>query len=312
MNTTDEIRVGDLYALLWRKKWILIATTFLLTLGALVSALVLPKQYLATTTVAVSPESMEGGVGGSRSVVSSFGGLASLIGLSSQTASPEAVDVATLQSLILTEKFVDNNRLSPILFSKYWNATSRRWTGKYKIHGPTTWDAAQLFRKKVISVVVHAKTGLIDVSASWTDPRLAAQWANDMVIMTNDYLRNQSIAEIQREITYLESQATQTSDVTVKVGIYSLIQHEIGRMTVVQGHNQYAFTVIDPAFVPEQPYSPRPVLWALAGMLTGLILSLGAIIVRAGWVPREMSRGGSPACATVRVHSAASGPIPGE
>ena len=308
MKATDEIRVGDIYALLVRRKWSIIATTIALMLSAMVAALILPKQYVATTTIAVSSESMDqGGVGGGQAMLSSFGGLASMIGLSRQTASPEAVDVATLKSLILTEKFAEVHQLAPILFGKYWNATTRRWTGKYRHHAPTVWDTAEFFRKKVISLVVHPKTGLIEVSASWTDPKLAAQWSNDIVAMTNSYLREKSIREIQREIAYLEGQATQTSDISVREGIYSLIRREVGRMTIVQGNRQFAFSVIDPAFVPERPYSPRPVLWSLAGMLAGLILSSGMIIMRAGWDSLEEGSGASRARTAQLADSGSSG-----
>jgi hypothetical protein len=47
-------------------------------------------------------------------------------------------------------------------------------------------------------------------------------WANELVRMTNDYLRDQAIQESERNIAYLNDQASKTDAVGAKQAIYAL------------------------------------------------------------------------------------------
>ena len=181
------------------------------------------------------------------------------------------------------QPFIETNDLMPILFADKWNSKTHTWNTANKMKIPTLWKANRFLRHKVMSVVVEPKTGLIKMAMVWTNPKLAASWANSMVDMANAYLRNRAIRQGNREIAYLEGQARKTSDVEIKQGIYSLIAQEIAHITVAQGRREYAFRVIDPAFAAEIVYSPRPILWALAGAIGGLLLSVGILVARAGW-----------------------------
>jgi len=52
--------------------------------------------------------------------------------------------------------------------------------------------------------VTDPKTGLVTLSITWNDPNIAAKWANGLVRMANDYLRDQAIEESERNIAYLD------------------------------------------------------------------------------------------------------------
>jgi uncharacterized protein involved in exopolysaccharide biosynthesis len=276
-----EVTVADLFALLRRGRWLIVAITGLMTAGALCASLLLPKHYEATVLVsAVSRRSGGSGIGGMGSMLSSLGGLASLVGLSSSANASRAQDIATLKSQVLTQRYISEHQLLPILFAKKWNPAAHSWRTK-KV--PTLWDGNRYFKEKVRSVTEDAKTGLIRVTVTWTDPDLAAQWANGIVKMTNDYLRTKAIDEANRDIAYLQRQADKTTEVEVKQAIYSLMQQEIRNAMIAKGEHEYALKVIDPAFVPEKPSSPKPLLWTIAGFLAGLATSLGALIVRENW-----------------------------
>jgi uncharacterized protein involved in exopolysaccharide biosynthesis len=281
---SEEISVRELYGLLARQKWLIISLTAAVSIAALVAALILPKQYRATAVLApVAENSSAGSVGSLSGMLSQIGGLASLVGLSSRTNQDEAEDVATLESESLTQRYIRDNNLLPILFAKDWNARTGNWRTTDPRDVPTLWKANRFFQLKVRSVTEDTKTGLIRVTITWTDPRLAAQWANGIVDVTNDYLRNKAIQEADRDIAYLEGQAQQTPILEVKQGVYTLIQQEIASAMIAQGKREYALKVIDPAFAPERPSSPLPYLWTLGGFICGLFVSLGAVILRASW-----------------------------
>ena len=127
------------------------------------------------------------------------------------------------------------------------------------------------------------KTGLVTLTIAWSDPRLAAKWANGLVSITNDYLRTKAIAESERNITYLNEQAGKTDVMTVKQAIYAILQNEINKQMLARGSDEYAFKILDPAAPPEVPSSPRPKLWTFLAFFGGLALSIFAAYVHLAW-----------------------------
>jgi len=277
----DEIRLKDLVEEVWRLKWLVSALTLVFALGGLTAALVMPKMYKASVIVSPATNapgtSMGGGVG---SLVSQFGGLASLAGLSIASDSRKAESVAVLQSEALTERYIRQNNLLPILFPSLWDARANRWKDPRKV--PTTWAAGQSF-KKTRTVETDLRTGLVTMTINWTDPEVAARWANGLVAMTNDYLRGKAIDESNRDIAYLNEQAGRTDVVGVKEVIYSVLESEVNKAMLARGTDEYALKVVDPAIAPESPSSPRKKLWTLLGLFCGFVAAIFGIFVRMSW-----------------------------
>lgn len=275
----------DAVRLLWSRRLLLLCCAVALGIIAAVIAWIVPRKYEAKVLlVPVVNNSAEGQLGGLGSLASQFGGLASLAGLSLEGNTKKAEFVAVLQSEALTQKYIADNDLLPILYAKIWDPVGKRWkvTDQRKI--PTLWKANRYFDKGVRTVATDQKTGLVTLTINWTDPRLAAEWANGLVKMANDYLRDKAITESERNIAYLSVQATKTDQVGIKDVIYTILQTEIGKVMLARGNEQYAFTVIDPAFVPEKPSSLGPTSWAVIGFLGGLLLGIGYVIGRQGFV----------------------------
>jgi uncharacterized protein involved in exopolysaccharide biosynthesis len=277
----DEITLGEVLAVLRAGRWVIVAVTVAFAALALTGALLLPKQYRASILVAPVVEGRSSS--GLASLTSSLPGvsnIASMFGLSSHNGDA-AKDEATLESQVLTRKFIKQNNLLPVLYARLWDARTGRWRTSDPKQLPTLWKANQLFKHKIRTVALDDKTGLIRLAITWRNPRLAAAWANGLVALANNYLRQRAIREANREIAYLAGEAQKTSIVTVRQGIYELMQQEIGNEMVAQGKHEYALQVIDPAYAPQAPASPRPILWALSGLLGGLLLSCGWVVFRA-------------------------------
>jgi uncharacterized protein involved in exopolysaccharide biosynthesis len=283
----DEVTLKDVVELLWRRRWLVFSVTAAFTVMAGVAAFLTPKSYRASiivSPVAQLPGSgQSGGGGGLGSVVSQFSGLASLAGLSMGGDSHKAESVAVMQSETLTENYIRANNLLPVLYAKKWDAQLKRWkvTDPKKI--PTVWKANQYFKRSIRSVSTDTKTGLVTVTIDWRDPELAAKWANDLVRMSNDYLRTKTIAESERNIEYLNMQALKTDAVGVKQAIYQILQNEINKEMLARGTTEYAIKVVDPAVAPEEASSPQKLMWVLIGMFGGLLICLFAAFVRVAW-----------------------------
>jgi uncharacterized protein involved in exopolysaccharide biosynthesis len=278
-SNSDEVSLREIVAMLWRKKWLIAGVTFVMGAVAGTAALILPKTYVATVIVApVSNTPSGGALGGLGALASQFGGLASLAGMAIPGDSRKFESLAILQSEVLTEKYIQDNDLLPILYAPKWDADQHKWktTNPKKI--PTPWTGNVLFKKRIRAVASDAKTGLTTVTISWTDPKLSAKWANDFVKITNEYVRAKAIHTSEANLAYLNEQALKTSEVPIREGIYTLIQSEINKVMMAKGSEEYALRVVDPAVPPERAFSPQLGAWIIFGLLSGLIVSVIIVI----------------------------------
>ena len=273
LTDEDEVSFRRMFALLWRRKLYIVVTTLITTLGALTAALVWPKSYTATVLV-IPVGGQSTGSSELGALASQFGGLASLAGISiGSGSSTKAKAIALLESELLTERYIRENNLLPVLYASKWDAAHQRWKTADPDRMPTVWKANRYFKKKIRTLNVDEKTGLVTLTIAWTNPQQAAAWANGMVQLTNDYLRDKTLQECEREISYLNSEAANTTLVAAREGIYSLVVKVINKEMLAKGSTEYALEVVDPAVAPEKPSFPLPIEWTIIGFVGGLLLS---------------------------------------
>jgi uncharacterized protein involved in exopolysaccharide biosynthesis len=271
-SAESEISLRELFEILWRGKMLILGVALVLGIAAGVTAKLLPKRYSAS--IVTSPVSDEAGrMAGVGSVLSQYGGIASLAGFSVPANSQREETIAVLSSEALVDRYIRENHLMPILFADQWDAAAQHWKVSDPRKVPTLWQADQFFISQVRSISENAKTGMVTLTVTWTDPVLAARWANGLVAMTNDYLRGKAIQESERDISFLNAQADQNTKVEVQKAIYTLLESQIKRAMLARGSAEYALKVMDPAVSPERPSFPKPRVWALVGFLGGLIFS---------------------------------------
>lgn len=273
VNSDDEVSLSDTISTIWNRKWLVAGVSIAFAAAAGLAAIVVPKSYVASSIVSPVSATQGGGGGGLGALASSFGGLASLAGLALPGDSKKFEALAVLQSESLTEKYIRDNNLLPILFREKWDSDQNTWKPMDPKKIPTVWLGNDYF-KKIRAVSNDTKTGLATVTITWRDPKLAAKWANDLIKLTNEYLRAKAIRESEANLTYLNDQASKTNEVAIRQGLYGLIQDEIAKVMLAKGNEEFALKVIDPAVAPEKPYSPKPVSWVLFGLLSGLMLSV--------------------------------------
>jgi len=228
------------------------------------------KQYEATVVVmAVSGDSSR--LGSLGALASQYGDLASIAGLTTPGASRKNEAVAVLQSELLTEAYIKAQNLLPILFEN----TKTSFFGKPNDpdRAPTLWKGNRNF-KSHRSVTEDKSTGLITLKISWKDPQLASKWANDLVRITNTYLKDKAIREAERNIVYLKDQESKTTIVEARQAINSLLKNELDNEMVARGREEFALKVIDPAFPPERPASFGTIVLAAFGLGCGFLFSV--------------------------------------
>lgn len=140
----DAITVRQLIELLWRAKWLIVGLVLGMALAAALLSKTQPRIYKAHVMVspASNSPSATGRIGGAGSQI---GGLASLIGLSVGGDSSKEESLAVLQSEALTQRYVSEQNLLPVLFPDQWDPVAKKWRAGKPEGVPTLWKANKLF-----------------------------------------------------------------------------------------------------------------------------------------------------------------------
>ena len=116
------------------------------------------------------------------------------------------------------------------------------------------------------------KSGINNLSVSWKDPEIAAQWANDLVKQLNEQLREQAIQDSKKRVGYLEQELAKTTLKDMREVLYSLLESEKQKAMLANVNEDFALEVIDPAVAPEVSEKPkRKLIVALGGVCGGFL-----------------------------------------
>lgn len=265
------LSMSELGQLAWLRKKV-VFLLYLVLIGATVAyAFLATPQYRSEVLLAsASPPDSSSKFS---ALASQLGGLASMVG-NFDSGSDLKVNLAVLESREFLTRFIETHRLLPILFEEQWDPASNSFkplfsTGK----PPTLQDAYSKMQRKVLKITQDEVTQLVTVSITWTDPELCERWANDLIRMLNEYLRQRSIDEAQKSIGYLEQQVRKTSVSDMRDILFRLIEQQTQNIMLAETREQFAFRVLDKAVVPELRESPKRLLLILISVFVATVLS---------------------------------------
>jgi len=271
-----SIDVIALARLIWRRKWLIAGITSVFAIAGATYALTAEPIYRAECLLA--PNKLEQGP----SLAAGLGGLSSLAGIN-LGVSPDTTDaLATLESRVFVEEFIEENNLMSILFADQWDTANERWIADNPDDWPDIRDAVQYFIDEVRTVDVDAATGLTTLGIRWTDPGLAAAWTEILVDRINERLRARDLATSERRLAHLYEQLEMANLVELRQAISRLIESEIQTMTLARAEIEYAFKVVDPPRVPIDPIAPRPLPIIFFASLLGGLIGLSVALL-SGW-----------------------------
>jgi uncharacterized protein involved in exopolysaccharide biosynthesis len=268
-----EMTFGELWDILWKGRVLIFATVLLAAVGSVTYSLMATPWYRAE--VLLSPvEERTSGV-----LASQLGGLVALAGGAiSRTSSTDAI--AILGSEGLARAFIEDLNLLPVLFADQWNNEVGRWKSDSKEDWPDLWDAVRFFDTSIRRVRLDRTTGLVHLSVQWTDPELAAEWANVLVKMTNQKMRERALSEATTNIAYLERELANTSIVTLQQSIGRVLESELQKMLIARGNEEFSFRVLDRAEAPKFPVKPKRRIIVLASVFLAGILSVVIVLLK--------------------------------
>ncbi|EJN3366891.1 Wzz/FepE/Etk N-terminal domain-containing protein [Vibrio parahaemolyticus] len=289
-STDDEIDLRELFKALWKGKWIIIATTFVFAVGAVLYALSLPNIYKSDALLAPAESSNGGGLS---KMAGQLGGLAALAGVNLGAGESSQTDLAVqvMKSRQFVETFINkHDLLVPLMAAKDWDLTNNKLILDEELYNPNTgeWlrepnglrgstptsqEAFEVFNKEVLTINQDKESGLYTVSVKYYSPYVARQWVNWLIEDINKVMRERTIAETSQNLAYLNTQLQKTAVADMQSTFYKLIEEQTKSLMLAEVQEEFVFKIIDPAVISETPFLPNRFIIVLMGSIFGGIFS---------------------------------------
>ncbi|HCE1744392.1 TPA: LPS O-antigen length regulator [Vibrio parahaemolyticus] len=296
-SADDEIDLRELFKALWKGKWIIIVTTFVFAVGAVLYALSLPNIYKSDALLAPAESSNGGGLS---KMAGQLGGLAALAGVNLGASELSQTDLAV--QVMKSRQFVDafinkHDLLVPLMAAKDWDLANNKLILDEELYNPTTgkWlrepnglrgatptaqEAFEVFSKEVLNVSQDKESGLYTVSVKNYSPYIAQQWVNWLIEDINKVMRERTIAETSQNLAYLNTQLQKTAVADMQSTFYKLIEEQTKSLMLAEVQEEFIFKVVDPAVVPELKDGPKRALICVLGTLLGGMLGVAIVLMR--------------------------------
>jgi uncharacterized protein involved in exopolysaccharide biosynthesis len=276
LDESEEIRLLDLWRAVWSGKWLVVLASFALAVLAVLASFLITPEYRSQAVL--SPVGSSSG-GGLAALAGQFGGLASLAGLNLGAEDNVAESIAILKSRALTERFIRERNLLPVIFHDDWDAGKIAWDVDPD-DVPTLARGVERFDKSIRTVNQDVETGLVNLSVDWIDPVLARDWAQGLIAEVNADMRGRAIDQSKRNIEFLKGQLEATDAVELRTAVFSVMESEMKNAMMAAVRTDFAFEVIDPPVVPEKPAWPNRILLAVVGFFLGGMIGVLVALMR--------------------------------
>ena len=289
----DEIDLRELFATLWRGKWIIILVTIVFAAGGVFYALSKPDIY--QSSVLLAPTQDEGGAGG---LSGQLGGLASLavISLGGGGSNQTAMAKAVLQSRAFLAGFIDRHNLTiPLMANEAWDTANEKWVIDREVYNPeagewliddegeslkpTDWDMVKKFKEEHLSLSSNEENGMVTLNIKSQSPSVAKEWAEKLVHDINEHMREQDVKEAEARIGFLEGKLRETNIAGMQQVFYQLIESETRTVMLANAQDEYIFKTVDPAVVPQEKSEPKRALIAIVATMLGGMLGVFTVFV---------------------------------
>tara|TARA_Y100000591_G_scaffold331541_1_gene365781 strand:+ start:1012 stop:1965 length:954 start_codon:yes stop_codon:yes gene_type:complete len=283
-----DISFSDLFKLYWRTRIFIVLFSLLSSIFAVIFSLSLPNIYQSSALL--SPvDSSNNGVS---SLVSQYGGLASLAGVNLGSLGSSDGD-RTLEALAVLEsrRFLTNfikkrNIEKELLASDYWDSDNLQlyynndvydeekqiWISDKKGF-PTDRDLYLAFHELLsIKRMKDLEGGFVTVGFEHKSPIFAEKVTSQLIEDLNNEFKEKDIEQASLSINYLTEQLEQTSLIEVRKVMFNLIEQETKKIMIAKATNEYIFRYLDPPIAPERKLKPnRPFIVILSGVIGGLL-----------------------------------------
>jgi LPS O-antigen subunit length determinant protein (WzzB/FepE family) len=263
-----EISLLELYSIISKKKVLIILITLSFSLSSIYYSFSLDKYYSASLLMMPAASSSQSSQGLS-SLLTGLTSGPSIFGSAPKTKEALAI----FQSRLFIESFITREDLMPKLFYQSFDEEDLSWISD---EIPSLKDG---YEQILSSLKIDLDGSLITISLTSYDPDLAADIVNLMTKAVNNHIREESIEESKRSISFLEAEINKTNLSGSIQMLYRLIEQQTQAIMVANTRSDYAFKVIDPAVAPVHPAGPNRRIIVIISTFIGFIGSLFIVLV---------------------------------
>tara|TARA_B100000927_G_scaffold274120_1_gene253083 strand:- start:27 stop:947 length:921 start_codon:yes stop_codon:yes gene_type:complete len=285
-NSKEEIDLVGLLKLIWESKKIIIATTTIFSIVAVIYSLSLQNIYESKALLSPVDEDI-----GSSQSAGNISGLANLAGINISNAS-NSNSLKALKKAQTISFFKDNilpNIFLPDLMAvKSWDSETNTISydpDKFDIESqsfikePSVQKSFKEF-KDIFQLSQDYSTGFVTVSIKHQSPYISRQWTNLVVNQINEFFRINDKREAQAAMDFLNAQMAQTSYNEIKLVIAQLLKNRMQQLTLIEANDFYIFSYLDPPMVMEEKIEPDRRSIAILGAIFGVLLGILYVIIR--------------------------------
>jgi uncharacterized protein involved in exopolysaccharide biosynthesis len=266
-----EISLLELYSLILKKKIPIILISLFFSVSSIFYSLSLDKYYSASLLMMPAGSSSQSSQGLS-SLLTGLTSGPSIFGSPPQTKEALAI----FQSRLFIESFIDREDLMPKLFHQSFDEEDLIRISDEIPTLPTLKDGYELILN---SLKVNIDGSLIRITLTLHDPILAADIVNSMTKAVNNHIREESIEESKRSISFLEAEINKTNLSSSIEMLFRLIEQQTQTIMVANTREDYAFKVIDPAVAPLHPAGPNRKNIVVISSIIGFLASLFIVFI---------------------------------
>lgn len=290
---SEDVDLNMLASAVFQGKWFIFIVTFLFFCASVAYSLKLNNIYKSELVVAPAEQKSGSELSGQ------LGGIAALAGVSigdNKSVDKTTLALEILQSRNFVSKFINkHNILVELVAVNGWDMQSNtfvideslydtktsswvREVAPPKMAEPSMQEAHKLF-KEVLDISTDIDTGIVNITFKHYSPYFAKQCLDWLLADINDEMKAIDIKEAERSISYLEKQIEKTNISEVRATMFSLIEEQSKTLMLANARDEYMFKVIDPAFVPEEKFSPKRSLIVAVATFLGFIFGMFIVLL---------------------------------
>ena len=315
----DEIDLLEVFLKIWAYKRFIIVFTAVVAIGAIVYSLLADEQYDASTKL--YKKTSEGQSASRLQGLAAQFGMGGAIGGTSEFNIKDLLASRRINKKIIYKAWKNEKFNEPVNLIEYWEIEGESKEEKFL--------SAYNSLKDKITVNKDEETQLITITVMMGEAQLAADVANYITTLIEEYVHNEQKTTTKQNLQYIEkrletikkeltkaeeelkrfresNRVIQSSPglqmelgrlqrkVTIKQEVYLTLQKEREMAEIELVKETPVINVLDDAMKPQYPSKPKKKLIAIVGAFAGFFLSLLIVVMIYVWgyVKREMEQRG--------------------
>ena len=281
----DEIDIKSLFKTIFDSKRLVIISTVLFSIIALIYSLSLSNIYQSTALLSSVDEQSN-----SSASLNNIGGLASLAGInissSSGGNSTKAITKITTLSFF-EENILPNIFLPDLMAVRDWDEENNSvmydssynvQTGKWK-KIPHPQKSFKAFKSK-LEVSQDYDTKFLTISIKHESPYIAKEWVELVVNEINNYFRAQDKREAEAAMNFLNTQMALTNYTEIKQVVAEILKQKMQQLTLIEANEFYVFSYLDQPAVARKKIEPTRSSICILGTIFGFMLGVLIALIR--------------------------------